>query len=468
MSAAVLSKITAPDLDGVIERELCFKLIDKSLQKRVVWVSAPGGSGKTALAASYLKNRGNPFIWYHMDETDIDAATFFYYMSLAVSNLPGKRIDLPEFSPEYFDNVHGFAARYFKELFAGLNKKNGSRAPFLIVFDNYQNLPMESIVHDIIVRGLLPLMPEGFKVIVISRGEPTIEYVDIRRGDGLSLIEWNDLLFSLDDTLQLLKVSSKPKVPEDQIRQIHKQMDGWAAGLIMAIERTDIASSIPRFENVSGNEAVFDYFASEILEQTEPIERECLLKTAYLKEFTLPMAVQLTGCDQTHNILSRKHRNISINPDYCWVDIWALQEIMDEFRQAIAAPDGEKNIYELYRKALSVYKGSFLKSDQEQLWAVHRAEKLKDDFVNLCCKAGTFFEGISNWEKGIECYKSAIEADNLREECYRRTMTFYQKAGMKAEAVNLYNKCKQVFETQLGVSPSPQTEKLFKAITENK
>lgn len=57
-------------------------------------------------------------------------------MSLAVSNLPGNKIELPAFTPEYFNNVHGFATRYFKELFAGL-KHTGSRAPFVVVFDNY-------------------------------------------------------------------------------------------------------------------------------------------------------------------------------------------------------------------------------------------------------------------------------------------------------------------------------------------
>ncbi|MCG6551368.1 MAG: hypothetical protein L7F77_03500, partial [Candidatus Magnetominusculus sp. LBB02] len=1026
------------------------------------------------LAASYLKNRGNPFIWYHIDETDIDAATFFYYMSLAVSNLPGNKIELPAFTPEYFNNVHGFATRYFKELFAGL-KHTGSRAPFVVVFDNYQNLPADSVVHYIIARNLF-LLPDACKAIIISRAEPPIEYADLKRNDGLGKVEWNDLLFTLSDTFKLVKQSANSDMPEEQVRQLYKKMDGWAVGLTLAIERTGIA--IPSFETVGDNEAVFDYFASEILEQTEQVERECLLKTAYLKEFTLPMAVQLTGCDQTHKILSRKHRqffltqkhtdsglmfqyhdlfhdflrthakdyfnerreleiarlavdileesgqfeaaaqlcidmsdierlsslmvkntaamiaagrgailnkwfsgipddfienkpwllywrgmsilqsnpaearkslepayttfksnddpeglfsafcsnvdtylyqwkdfslldnwiyefqamakryniaqsldetasltpavsdklrdrltisifsslifrqpnhpaisywegqalqilrnsqnieqlmslgyticmyylwsgrtykagvvidilspvveksqghilsrmmflrtkalylcyaalykqsqqlidesleigekydihlldkilynlsiynslsvgnidlaeqylkkmeymitgvhnyaqylyhhlaslvfvsredyssaiehmelaiqlvsesgsywvsgiytymlayvlieaaeydkarqiikelnnfqtaqepnlffsyvcameealialnendegqfiekitngishsktmgmrllawqqktvkrlcvaaierniepefikefirdheitpgdirqeswpypirvytlgrfailkddkpikfsaktqkkplellkaviaaggrnvsvmqlsdtlwpeadgdaaavsyrtnlhrlrkllgddydtiqssdnNISINSDYCWVDLWALQEIMDEFRQLLAAPDGENRIYELFRKAQSLYKGAFLHADQDQPLAAHRAEQLKDDFASFCCKAGTFFEGMSNWEKGIECYKSAIEADNLREECYRKTIMFYMRAGLKADAVNLYNRCKQVFETQLGVSPSQEMEKLIK------
>ncbi|WP_420265673.1 BTAD domain-containing putative transcriptional regulator [Candidatus Magnetominusculus dajiuhuensis] len=316
MAAAVLSKITAPDLDRVIERESCFHTIDKSLQKRVVWVSAPGGSGKTTLAASYLKNRGNPFIWYHMDEMDIDAASFFYYMSLAVSMLPHKKkqITLPEFTSAYFNNVQGFAARYFKELFAEVDghDSNATHAPFVIVFDNYQNAPADSIVHDVIARGLFPLMPEEFAAVVISRGEPPIEYAEIRRNDALGLIEWNDLLFTLDDTSKLVKASTKAEVPDDIIRQLHKKMDGWAAGLTLAIERGDLASFITHFESTGVNETIFDYFASEILENTEPIERECLLKTAYLREFSIPMAERLTGCGQTHRILSKKYRQYFI------------------------------------------------------------------------------------------------------------------------------------------------------------
>ncbi|MBF0458334.1 MAG: hypothetical protein HQK99_10610 [Nitrospirae bacterium] len=317
MAAAVLSKITAPDLDGVIEREACFRAIDKSLNKQVVWISAPGGSGKTTLTASYLKNRGNPFIWYHMDEMDIDAASFFYYMSLAVTMLPRqkKQITLPEFSSEYFNNVQGFAARYFKQLFSGIKESTDSKAthdPFVIVFDNYQSAPADSIVHDVIVRGLFPLMPAGFAACVISRGEPPIEYAEIRRNDGLGLVEWNDLLFTLDDTLKLVKASTKTEVPEAIIRQLHKKMDGWAAGLTLAIERGDIASFISNIESTGTDEAIFDYFANEILEQTEPVERECLLKTAYLKEFSIPMAERLTGCGQTYKILSKKHRQFFI------------------------------------------------------------------------------------------------------------------------------------------------------------
>ncbi|KWT76808.1 BTAD domain-containing putative transcriptional regulator [Candidatus Magnetominusculus xianensis] len=310
MAAAVLAKITAPDLDRVVERESCFRILDKSLQKQVVWVSAPGGSGKTTLAASYLKSRANPFIWYHMDDMDIDATSFFYYMTLAVTTLPLKT-ELPEFTSEYFNNVKGFAVRYFKQLFAGLKdslNSAGSPSPFIIVFDNYQNLHADSIVHDVIARGIFSLLPEGFAVVVISRGEPPIEYAEIRRNDALGMIDWNDLLFTLDDTVKLVRLSTESEVPEDTIRQLHKKMDGWAAGLTLAIERGDIASFISNIEGTGTNEAVFDYFATAILEQTEPVERECLLKTAYFREFSLPMAEKLTGCGQTHKILSKKHR----------------------------------------------------------------------------------------------------------------------------------------------------------------
>ena len=83
MAIAPASKISKPTLAAPVLRERLFTLLDHALASPVVWVAAPGGSGKSTTLATYLAARNLPCLWYRCDERDADLATFFYYMRLA-------------------------------------------------------------------------------------------------------------------------------------------------------------------------------------------------------------------------------------------------------------------------------------------------------------------------------------------------------------------------------------------------
>jgi LuxR family transcriptional regulator, maltose regulon positive regulatory protein len=52
-----LAKLTIPRLTAPLPRAALFKQLDKArLRALTVWVAAPAGSGKTMLAASYVKS----------------------------------------------------------------------------------------------------------------------------------------------------------------------------------------------------------------------------------------------------------------------------------------------------------------------------------------------------------------------------------------------------------------------------
>ncbi|MBF0563920.1 MAG: hypothetical protein HQK89_01625 [Nitrospirae bacterium] len=306
MPHAALSKITAPSIQKVIERNDCFKSIDLALQRRVLWVSAPGGAGKTTLAASYIESRRASCLWYHLDEADVDAATFFHYMNLAVKTLSlHTKIVLPEFTKEYIDNVPSFATMYFERLFAALAGHTGKLSPLIMVLDNYQDVPAGSPVHDVIGRGLF-LMPEGINAIITSRGQPPVEFTRLRINQDMHFIGWDDLVFTIEETFELVKISVQREVPEGVVRELHEKTGGWVAGLILAIEGGFLAGTIARFEDSVTKDMIFDYFAREILERAGGETREFLLKTSYLPEFDVSMAEKLTGCEICRKILSAK------------------------------------------------------------------------------------------------------------------------------------------------------------------
>ena len=139
-----LSKITPPLLSDIIPRTRLFRLMDSGRKRPILWICGPPGSGKTTLAAGYLKDRNLPCLWYRLDEGDDDAGSFFYYMGLAartaaLRKLPGNRRQLPLLSPENLLALPTFARRYFQDLYERL------KAPSMIVFDNYHDVGSISI-----------------------------------------------------------------------------------------------------------------------------------------------------------------------------------------------------------------------------------------------------------------------------------------------------------------------------------
>jgi ATP/maltotriose-dependent transcriptional regulator MalT len=152
-----------------------------------MWITGPPGAGKTTLVSSYLGARKRRCLWYQIDAGDADVATFFHYLGLAASQAaPRHRKPLPHLTPEYLAGLPVFARRYFEALASRL------KAPFLLVFDNYQEVPAESALHAVLSEGLSAL-PAGFTTVVISRTDPPAEQARRRANEDLALIGWEEL-----------------------------------------------------------------------------------------------------------------------------------------------------------------------------------------------------------------------------------------------------------------------------------
>jgi ATP/maltotriose-dependent transcriptional regulator MalT len=152
---AGISKISRPRLPKIVQRKRLFRLLDRGRKASVAWVSGPGGSGKTTLIASWIDSRKIPCLWYRLDEGDSDLSTFFYYLGLAAKKVASRyKKPLPLLTPEYLLGISTFTRRYFEDLYARL------KPPYVLVLDNYQDVPEASPFHDMVRHGLANV-PQG-------------------------------------------------------------------------------------------------------------------------------------------------------------------------------------------------------------------------------------------------------------------------------------------------------------------
>lgn len=235
------AKVTRPKFSAIIERKRLFSLLDRLRRKHpVIWVNGPPGSGKTVLVSSYLESRKIQHIWYQIDPRDSDVATFFYYMGLVDRRVAPRKKPLPLLTPEYIQCLPTFTCHFFEELFSRL------KPPSCLVFDNYHEVPLNILFHEVICNGLA-VVPHGINIIIISRGAPPSEFSRFMANDLIVTISWEDLRLSHAESIRISKLKHKTVYPAKVINDIYKKTDGWAAGLVLLLETVRKGADIDKW-----------------------------------------------------------------------------------------------------------------------------------------------------------------------------------------------------------------------------
>ena len=292
------AKITQPVNTGILHRKRLYKQIDLKRRKKIIWIEGPPGAGKTTLVSSYINDRGLQCIWYQLDAGDADPASFFFYMGMAVKNaVPRKRRPMPLLTPEYMPGIAVFTRRYFEELCRRI------KTPFVLVFDNYQEVPIKSLFHEIIVHGI-DAVPENINIIFISRTGTPVPMARLRANKVIGTLGWDQLRLTVEETKAVIKLGGHKNATRESIKRLYDKTDGWIAGLTLMLKNEISSGRETAAPEASTPKVIFDYFAGELFRSMDRDTQEFLLKTSLLPDMSVRMAKELTGQSRSGKILS--------------------------------------------------------------------------------------------------------------------------------------------------------------------
>jgi LuxR family maltose regulon positive regulatory protein len=163
-------------------------------------------------------------------------------------------------------------------------------------------------------------------------------------------------------------------------------------------------------------------------------------------------------------VLESPAGEISLVPDYCWVDVWEFESTIAMIRRTLNGDSTGKDAgrLELLASRLQdLYQGHFLSGEDTTSWSVSLRERLRIRCIQHLLDTGRYWESRRAWDRAITCYRRGLEVDDLVEEFYQRLMVCCLATKSFGEGIAVYRRCRKVLSIVLGLQPMPDTEALY-------
>jgi SARP family transcriptional regulator, regulator of embCAB operon len=178
----------------------------------------------------------------------------------------------------------------------------------------------------------------------------------------------------------------------------------------------------------------------------------------------LRQKLALVGLDR-ERIIANAFRCYQFRPPpQTWIDLEAVADAVHHAEAAIAA--GQPQVaYGPSLIATTIARRPLLVGEDAP-WVAGRRLRLQELLVRaLDCRVDAL---LANDEVSLalDQARAAVELEPFRESGYRHLMQVLVRKGDRAEAIRVYNRCRQLLADELGVAPSSETQTLRQSLTE--
>ncbi len=300
----VAAKLRRPVMrPGTVRRSSLIERLRQGEARPIVSVVGPAGYGKTTVLSQWAERNSQSFAWVSVDEPDNDPKVLLSYVA------------------EALDAVEPIDGRVFDALASPVSSVPGSVVPRLGAAFSSMTSPVVLILDDVHAlhnsecRAALSVLadhvPGGSRLVLAGRAEPPLRIARLRAEGRILEISPGDLSFTRAEAASLLR-NAEVAVGEDDVAELHRRTEGWAAGLYLAAlylrEGGALASAAVSFGG--DDRLVSEYMESEFLARISRRQRVFLTRTAVLERLSGPLCeavTELSGSAATLADLARSN-----------------------------------------------------------------------------------------------------------------------------------------------------------------
>lgn len=282
------AKVRAPQVRA-LTRDRLHNAVSRIWEHRLGLIVAPAGSGKTTALAQFVDSVDVPAAWYRAEAADATEEAFVAHIDRACAGR--------------FEGLRG-GWKTVGDMIAAAEEWPGGRA--LIVIDEIDAL--WGTEAEAAVERLLDYLPPGWAILASARRRPGLNLSRLRVTGGLLEFGPEDLRFRFWEVERLFRDFYGEPLPPDQLAELTRRTEGWAAGLQLfhlatrgqsAPDRTRVLAELGRRSRL-----MREYLAANVIDQLPADLRAFLIDTSVLGRLTAELCNAVTGRTDSAQILT--------------------------------------------------------------------------------------------------------------------------------------------------------------------
>ncbi len=400
MTELIATKIVPPRRRAdLLDRPRLLNTLLENAHLRLILVSAPAGYGKTSLLVDFAHRLEYPVCWYTVTETDGNLWTFARYIIGAI------RQQVPAFGERSLRHIEHEAAELDALVTTLVNELHALDSPLWLIIDDFHLVERADAIRAFL-EALIPLLPENCHLVIASRTVPDLgpkmvaRLVARREVIGLGR---DALRFTPEEIRTFLRKVYRRDISPEEARQLAEASEGWITAIILTSQAGDPMAGIARARSAGGR--LYDYLASEVLEQLPPRTRNFLLESSILEEMDPQVVNALLGMDDAARVLEHLERQN--------VFVMRLEETRGEGRRT--------HVWYRYHSLFREFLQSRLReTNPQRFWALQqRAAHVlmqagrRSQAIDYLLRAGAYEEAAAAIEEETHSTYTTAQADQL-------------------------------------------------------
>ena len=292
-----------PRADAV-ERVRLLRQLTATSELPIVLISGTAGYGKSTLAAQWGVHCGRQVLWVDLDRGDNDPTVLLRYLAHALD-------DLDLVPTELLDELSRREPRIEDVVLPSLAAELARRSPVELILDDVQELTEPGALA--VLDFLLDETPPDSQIVIVTRVDPELPFARRRVSGDLFEIRADSLALDLDEA-RALAANVHSSLPEQALELLHKQTEGWPAGMALALQ-TRLPEASPGevgTEIIAGTQRrISDYLMEVILARETEEHLRFLLATSVLRRMTAPLCDAVLQTTDSAEVLRELERSNS-------------------------------------------------------------------------------------------------------------------------------------------------------------